>query len=386
MRRQPKVALALASSVAFLAAPLPARAAGMDLTPDRLFLEPAGLPPNVSCQQIAQNPEQVLHPPFPAGASPSQPQYACMPNNVSWANLMSELGMAIAPPAFHPARTTGFGGFALSFEATFTHINANAVDSTGTQYWHKGTQGAVDPNTHQFSTQNNDPDSFIQVYALKARKGLPYGFEIGGVLGYVANTSLWVGGGDVRWALLEGFRTGALAYVPDVSIGGGVRTLSGSSTFYLTTVGIDAELSKPITLADSAVLTPYIGGQRVIIFADSAAVDLTPNVDPVQQCGSLGANLPGNPNAQPPFDGSPLCRNKLSNGAANDSDFNNDRTFEKARIHRWRGLVGLSYRYEILYLAGQFAMDITDPSAENANLGVSGDRQWTISLETGVSF
>jgi hypothetical protein len=358
----------------------------MDPTPDRLYLEPPGLPTGTSCQSIAANPEQVLHAPFPTGATPSEARYACLPNNVAWSNLMSELGMAIAPPMLHPARTTGYGGFTLSLEATFTHINADAVDGTGTAYWHQGTQGTVDPNTHQFSTQNRSPDSFIQVYSIKARKGLPFGFEIAGVLGYVANTSLWVGGGDVRWALLEGFRAGALQYVPDISLGGGVRTLSGSSTFYLTTVGLDAELSKPIPLAASAVLTPYLGAQRIIIFADSAAVDLTPNVDPVAQCGSLGANVPGNPNAAPPFDGSTLCKNKLSNGNPNDSDFNNDRTFNQARIHRWRGTIGANYRHELLDVGAEFAMDLTEPSAENANLGISGERQWTLSLATGISF
>ena len=348
----------------------------MDITPDRLYLEPPGLPAGTSCQSIAANPEQVLHPPFPAGASPSQPQYACLPNNIAWSNLMSELGMALAPAMLRPARTTGYGGFELSFEATFTHINADAVDSTGTQYWHQGTQGTVDPNTHQFSTQNRSPDSFIQVYAVKARKGLPFGFEIAGVLGYVANTSLWVIGGDVRWAVFEGFRSDAWKYVPDLAIGGAVRTVSGSSTFYLTTVALDAELSKPIPLADSAVLTPYIGAQRVIIFADSASVDLTPNVDPAAQCGPLGSNA----------DGSTICKNKLSNGAPDNSDYNNDRTFNEARIHRWRGIVGVDYRYELIDLGAEFATDLTDPSDENANLGISGARQWTISLKTGVSF
>jgi hypothetical protein len=31
-------------------------------------------------------------------------------------------------------------------------------------------------------------------------------------------------------------------------------------------------------------------------------------------------------------------------------------------------------------------MDVTDPSAENANMGISGNKQWTMSLEAGVSF
>ena len=301
---------------------------------------------------------------------------------------MSELGYAIAPTAFHPARTTGFGGFALSLEASFAHINADATDSTGTQYWHTGTQGDVNPNTGAFSGVNKFPDSVLQIYSLKASKGLPLGFEVAGVLGYMANTSLWIGGADVHWSLLEGFRTGILGYLPDISAGGGVRTVGGASTFFLTTVGIDGELSKPIALADSAVLTPYIGVQRLIIFADSTVVNLAPGIDPLAACGYQGANVPGNPNA-PPKGGTsaatpaaPVCSNEL----ANTNAFNNLTTFQKARIHRWRGLAGLTYKYELLSLGGQFAMDLEDPSAENANLGVSGAKQWTISLEAGVSF
>jgi hypothetical protein len=352
----------------------------MDITPERLFMQPA-LPPGAAaagwdCQGIPRMVSSTQGLPtsiFPADKSPND--FPCLPNNVAWVNLMSELGMAIAPPAFHPARTTGFGGFALSFEATFTHINADA-SAGGLQYWHAGTRGAADPNTGKFRSENPSPDSLLQVYSLKARKGLPFGFELTGVLGYVGNTSLWVGGADVRWALLEGYRTGVLGYFPDVAIGSGVRTLLGASTFYLTTVGIDGQISKPVTLGDSAVLTPFLGAQRVIIFADSAAVDLTPGVDALQQCGWKG-NDPH---------GAPICSNTLPNGAPNDGDFNNTTTFTRARIHRWRGLAGVDYRYEVLHLAAEFAMDLTEPSAENANLGIVGGRQWTVSLEAGVSF
>jgi len=392
--RQTKVALAVASSVAIVAAGRCAFAAPMDPAPERLYLEPPGIPSTTSCQSVAQNPEQVLHPPFPAGALPNS--YPCVPNNIAWGNMMSELGMAIAPPAFHPARTTGLGGFALSLQASYTHINANAVDSTGTPYWHQGTQGAVDQNTNKFSVVNLSPDSIVQVYTLNARKGLPYGFEITGALGYVSNTSLWVGGADIHWSLFEGFRTGILGYLPDVAIGTGVRTLEGSSKFFLTTVGIDGQISKPFTLSDSAVLTPYVGVQRVIIFANSTVVNLTPSVDPLQQCGYKGTNVPGNPNASGNssgiYDGSPVCTNTLSNGAANNSAFNNLTTFNKAVVDRWRGIIGLDYRLEVLYLAAQFATDVTDPSAENANvIGSSGSngwgsKQWTLSLEAGVFF
>jgi hypothetical protein len=419
--RQTKVAFALASSVALLTAARCALAAGMDPTPERLALQPniPGYPlptnPNTkktyTCQEIAADPSVGLRAPFvqpqvPAGGSAMIISYNCLPNNIAWANLMTELGMAIAPPAFHPARTTGLGGFALTFQATYTHINADAVDQTGTQYWHQGTQGSVDPGNHQFSIQNNGPDSILQVYSLNARKGLAYGFEIAGSLGYLSNTSLWVGGGDVHWALLEGFRTGLLGYLPDVAIGGGVRTLGGSPKFFLTTVGIDAQISKPIPLADEAVLTPYVGAQRVIIFANSTVVSLTPNTDPLQVCGYQGTNVPGNPNAYAKpgspyqqtsgmnsvYNGQPVCANAKADPAA-ANDFNNETTFQKVVDHRWRGIIGVDYRYEIMYLAAQFATDVTDPSSDNNSWAIGssgsngwGSKQWTISLEAGVFF
>jgi hypothetical protein len=350
--RNPKVAVATTSLGIVLAMARPAMAGNMDITPERL----------ATCSMST-----------------------CTPNNVAWANLMSELGMAIAPTAFHSARTTGFGGFALSLEASYTHVNADA-SAGGLQYWHLGTAGPVDPNTHAFSVRNDNPDSLLGVYSLKARKGLPYGFEIAGDLGLLAGTSLWVGGADVRWAILEGYRTGLLGYFPDIAIGAGVRTLGGSPKFFLTTVGLDAQISKPIPIDDSAVLTPYVGAQRVLIFADSSVVDLTPGVDPLN-CGYLGPNVPGNKNATPGNlagmqqlnDGMPLCK-------GSNSDFDNDTTFARARIQRWRWMAGLNYRFEVLYLAAQFAMDLTNPSAENGVIGVDGSKQWTTSFEAGVSF
>ena len=390
MRTLSKVALAVASFGAAVATAAPASAAPMDPATDRLYTEPAGLPAGINCQQIAANPNLVLTTKgFPKGALPNS--YPCMPNNAAWANMMSELGYAIAPSAFHPARTTGLGGFALSLEASFAHINSgNSVtnaDGTTTNYWQQGTQGQTQPNG-SYGTSNTSPDSVLQVYSLKARKGLPFGFEIAGALGFVANTTLWVGGADVHWAVLEGYRTGFLGYLPDIAVGGGVRTMSGQQSFYLTTVGIDAQVSKPIALSDSSVITPYVGGQRLMIYANSSIVDLTPSVDAFAQCGYQGTNVQGNPNApgntNGNYDGSPVCKNKLANGAPNNSDFNNQVTFQKQTFYRWRGIVGLTYRYELLYLAAQFATDMEDPGAENSI--VTGSKQWTLSFETGVFF
>jgi hypothetical protein len=180
----------------------------MDPTPERFVLQPPNLPAGTTCQSIAMNPQSGV-----VGASLPN-NFPCSPDNVAFRNMISELGFAVAPTAFHPARTTGIGGFALTLEANYTHINADsfstATDGTKTQYWHAGTQGSTDPNTKAFGTTNSSPDSMLQIYAMKARKGLPFGFEVTGSLGFIANTTMWVGGADVRWSLLEGFRTGPL--------------------------------------------------------------------------------------------------------------------------------------------------------------------------------
>ena len=364
---------AFAASAAFAAASLVSSAAhaggNMEPTPERLVVQPPGLPPGQSCQSIAQNPAAAVS----AGLDPRN--LTCRPDNVAFANMIAELGFAIAPNAFYPARTTGVGGFVLSVEANYTRINADRHTDQGTQYWHLGTRGAQDASTKVFSIVNNAPDSLIQIYALKARKGLPLGFEIAGSLGYIANSPLWVGGGDVHWSMLEGFRSGALGLFPDVSVGAGVRTLSGTSKFYLTTVGVDVKVSKPIPIADSAQLIPVVGYQRLIIFGDSNVVDSTPNVDPLQQCGYGGVDA---------STGAPVCRNKLPNGADNNADFGNNFTFNKVRVHRHRGILGLNYKYELVWLGSQIAFDITDPSDEQSYL--VGARQWTLSFEGGVSF
>lgn len=344
----------------------------MDPTPERLILQPPGIPAGFDCQGIAANPGAFI-----AATNQSPNNYACRPNNPAFRNLVSELGFAMAPSVMRPARTTGYGGFSLSLELSFTKINAGgSVD--GVKYWEQGTRGATDGKT--FSANNNAPDSLLQIYSLKARKGLPFGFELGTNLGYMGGTSMWVIGGDLRWSILEGFRKGPMGYVPDLSVGGGVNTLVGSSKMYLTTLGINVVASKPFTFGDTGSLSPFIGYQRLIIFGNSTIVDLTPNVNAIDRCGYQGAD---------PVSGAPLCANKVNvNGAPSNTpdngDFNNNTTFNPVRIHRHRLLVGANYKYEIMQVGVQFATDLTSPGSENYQ--ITGARQWTLSFDGGVSF
>jgi hypothetical protein len=331
----------------------------------------------MTCQQVAANPAGAIK----AGLSPVG-DYACRPDNVAFKNLVSELGSAMAPSTMHGARTVGFGGFVLSLEAAFTHIDANDTTHAnpktgyagGVPYWQLGTQGSTNANG-SYNSSNSSPDSLLGFYQLMIRKGLPLGFELDGSLGFLGDTSLWTLGADVRWAILEGFRTGVLGYVPDVAIGAGTRSMTGSSKMYMTTLGVDVEVSKPITLEDSSVITPYLGYQHLVIFGNSAVLDATPNVNALQQCGYTGRD---------PSSGAPNCSNTLPNGQQNNLDFNNNITFNSVQLNRERLFFGATFRYELLYLGAQFLFDLVPPNSIDSDL--SSNIQWTLSVQGGVFF
>jgi len=316
--------------------------------------------------------------PNAAGAS-----VACQPDNAAFKRLMSQYAFAFAPTAMHSARTTGYGGFHLSLESDYTSI------SSGKDYWKYGTQGAVDPSNGSSSTQNSSPQSLLQLYSLKFRKSFGFGLEITGIVGFMPKTSIISGGSDVRLSLLEGFRTGVGGILPDVAVGGGVRTITGTPQFQLTVASLDAQISKPLPIQDSMVLTPYVGYQYVWIFADSGLIDLTPGTDAIRYCNYAGQNVPGNtdPNADPSKadNGQPICK------GGSPLDFNNNVVFKPARLERHRLIFGLNYRYEMVMLGGQFLIDAVPPadaqndSADKAALK-GEDRQYTLSFELGAMF
>ena len=68
------------------------------------------------------------------------------------------------------------------------------------------------------------------------------------------------------------------------AVGGGVRTITGTQQFQLTIASVDAQISKPIRVAEAVVLTPWIGYQRLFTFIDSNVVDLTPATNQEKLC------------------------------------------------------------------------------------------------------
>lgn len=345
----------------------------MDPALERLVVDP-------SCRSPAG--EYVDDPATLAALEASTGRAWCSPDHKAFKRLVNQYGFAFAPTAMHSARTTGFGGFHLSIEADYTKID------DGADYWKRGTQGKVDPNTNKASIVNKSPSEILSLYSIKLRKSFGFGLELTGQVGFMPSTSLVGGGADVRLSLLEGFRSGVPGILPDIAVGGGVRTITGTPQFQLTVAGLDVQISKPLPIADSSVITPYVGYQYVWIFGDSGLVDLTPGTDPVGYCNYAGGNLPGNQDPSKPagqFDGQPVC------AGGSPLDFNNNAVFKKTRLERQRLIFGLNYRYEMVMVGGQFITDIVDPAdAQNSDTDKEDldgvPRQWTIALEVGAMF
>ena len=393
-----RLALALAVGTALLSGPDVAAAEPLDPALERLVLPPGQV-------TDASGNEQQLRPcnegfvngvrrvgaydenadipgSFQGGRYP-----ACEPDNVAFKRLISQYAFHLAPTAMHSARTTGFGGFHLSIEANYSTIDSDA------DYWHRGTQGTRDPTTNEASVENTSPPGLVQLYSLKFRKGFGFGFEITGSVGFMPQTSILSGGADVRFSLLEGFRKGIGGIFPDVAAGAGVRTITGTSQFQLTVMGLDGQVSKPFPIADSSVLTPWIGYQYLFIFGDSGLIDLTPATDAIAYCHYQSSGTPPTPKQVPDssgnlvdvYDGSPVC-----NGGQ-PYDFNNNVVFDPVRLRRHRLLFGVNYRYEMVMVGGQFAMDLVSPADAQVDEDDADDlegepKQYGFMLELGGMF
>lgn len=353
-----------------------AKAEPMDPALERLTLPPGTNAPPGSCRGGRWDDTPLP----PAAGTRAGESVACAPDQAAFKRLISQYAFAFAPTAMHSARTTGYGGFHLSLQADYTSISSDR------DYWKRGTQGPTDPSNGASSTTNGSPQSLLQLYSLKFRKSFGFGLEITGLVGFMPKTSIISGGSDVRLSLLEGFRTGVLGILPDVAVGGGVRTITGTPQFQLTVAALDAQISKPLPIQDAQVLTPYVGYQYLWIFGDSGLIDLSPGTDALGYCNYAGQNVPGNSDpTKTSNDGQPVCR------GGSPLDFNNNVVFKPARLERHRLIFGLNYRYEMVMLGGQFLIDAVPPAdaqndAADKAILKGEDRQYTLSFELGAMF
>lgn len=166
--------------------------------------------------------------------------------------LSTEFGLALTNPVNSPAETLGIAGFDMGVEFTVADI-PELQDR-----WRR-------------AIEDEQPDNNLFITRFRFRKGLPFSLELDGNIGLIHNSTSWVGGVGLKWALNEGFK-----YFPDLAVRGGVNRLFSSRDLDLFTVNVDFWISKQFALLGMFTLTPYAGYSIVFMRANSNVLDPTP--------------------------------------------------------------------------------------------------------------
>lgn len=145
-------------------------------------------------------------------------------------DLTKELGCAIAYRNLAPAAPLGLTGFDVAAQASAISIDKNS------SYWEKAT--------------GSDAPDYIAYPSVRARKGLPFGIDIGAMYTDVYDTDIKVYGAEISKAILEGS-----VATPALGVRATYTKLNGIDDYDLQTAGIDATISKGFLF-----LTPYAGG------------------------------------------------------------------------------------------------------------------------------
>ncbi|MBW2261018.1 MAG: hypothetical protein JRG91_03515 [Deltaproteobacteria bacterium] len=247
-------------------------------------------------------------------------------------DLSRELGFAMAPFVLSPPETLGYSGFHFGLAGQITIINKDE------DYWINGTE-------------EKKPHGALFLSAIQVRKGLPAGFELGTTLGYMASTEQVALGLDVKFSPFEGFRRGAGGAFPDMALRAGVNQLIGEDELNITTVGLDASLSYPITILQQATLTPYVAYQYMWIIIDAEVVDGTPDRNFTAECGE------------------PLMNDcSHGDGTYGDvTDSNNMIDFGRQIVNTSRLIFGLRFIYEYLAFTAQYSFGVPHQKIEFDN-------------------
>jgi hypothetical protein len=143
--------------------------------------------------------------------------------------LSKEAGAAIGYRNMAPAAPLGITGFDIGAE-----VSAFSIDKNST-YWNSAFKG--------------DAPSYLVIPKLRARKGLPFGIDVGAMYSYVPDSNIKLYGAELSKSILDG----TLA-TPAIGVRATYTKLAGVSDLGLQTYGIDASISKGILF-----ITPYAG-------------------------------------------------------------------------------------------------------------------------------
>jgi hypothetical protein len=146
-------------------------------------------------------------------------------------NVSQDVIAAISAKPLGPATPDGITGFSVGPYATYTKTQ----------------------NRDSWKRLTNDDVDAVGTVGVNARKGLPFGVDIGAQYAQVPGTDAKLYGGEVRWAILEG----SLA-TPALGIRGSYIKLTGEKDLKADAKALDATVSKGFPF-----VTPYAGAGYV---------------------------------------------------------------------------------------------------------------------------
>jgi hypothetical protein len=145
--------------------------------------------------------------------------------------LSQDLGAALSYKPLTPTAPLGLTGFDVGVAVTATSIkNSDVLQKAG----------AGDHST-------------LPVPSLRVHKGLPFGVDVGVMVGAVPGTNVRLYGAELRYAIVSGG-----AATPAIGVRGSYTKLTGVDQLDFDTKGLDLSISKGF-----AMFTPYAGVGKV---------------------------------------------------------------------------------------------------------------------------
>ncbi len=169
----------------------------------------------------------------------------CKPQLSEYESFMAQYAFGLAPKILAPAETLGYSGFYMGLEGTITPRN--------------GLEGAWEKGT----VPDGERIDVMFMPTIHVRKGLPWSFELGGSISYLAASELVALGAEIKWSLFEGYRHKWQGPFPDVAARGSVQRVIGEADADITIIGVDASISYSFGIAGMVTLTPYAGYQHL---------------------------------------------------------------------------------------------------------------------------
>jgi len=150
-------------------------------------------------------------------------------------DFSKEAGTALSYHNLAPSVTLGITGFEVAAQGVTVNVPQK------TSYW--------------VSAFGSDAPDFLVIPSLRARKGLPFGIDVGAMYSYVPDSNIKLYGVEISKAILDG---GLIT--PTLGVRGSWSKLAGVDDLDLQTFAADVNLSKGFVL-----LTPYVGAGIVRI-------------------------------------------------------------------------------------------------------------------------